>query len=59
MRPNQALIMPNCAALDSKVELLPHSGKKGSLLQPLLQEQNRLISVPFLPICRQGGDLEF
>jgi hypothetical protein len=40
-------------------KLLPHSGKKGSLLQPLVQEQNRLISVPFLPICPQGADLGF
>jgi hypothetical protein len=37
----------------------PHSGKKSSLLHPLLPEQNRLISVPLPAYLPAGRDLEF
>jgi hypothetical protein len=40
-------------------KLLPHSGEKGSLLHPLLPEQNRLISVPLPAYLPAGRDLEF
>jgi hypothetical protein len=40
-------------------KLLPHSGKKGSLLCPLLPEQNRLISVPLPAYLPQGGIWSF
>src|SRR5271166_3008004 len=40
-------------------KLLPHSGKKSSLLHPLLPEQNHLISVPLPAYLPPGGDLEF
>jgi hypothetical protein len=40
-------------------KLLPHLGKKGSLLHPLLPEQTVSSQFLFLPICRQGGIWSF
>jgi hypothetical protein len=40
-------------------KLLPHSGKKGSLLHLLLPEQNRSSQFLFPPICRQEGIWSF
>jgi hypothetical protein len=40
-------------------KLLLHSGEKGSLIHPLLPEQNRLISIPLPTYLPPVRDLEF